>query len=757
MQPIQSTPSLSPESRQALLTALTEAGMKPEAVARFAQLMQVANPVQSGLLRSAPTTLQNSDKSLLIELAKRLAIKPADPLLLMRLSTALPIVQVQGQAQSLLQILPNQSLPNEIALLARLTPQQVSQPVDKALVQQLVADIAISNTQSIQVKATIATIYSDTVQLRVPANPRQDLLVPKVLLNSLRELKDSPEQLVGKSVVIEAKPTNGKWEIQLRLVSESPVNNIVSKAANSAEAANQSLVFARENPIVKSLIQAQLHQQGLRIERASELLPQSLTQLTAPVKEALQSASEALPVTLKASAHQLSARLLQPQPLLLDIAPGSALLSALPKVTPQTTPALAMSAAMMLKLPQTTLQVMTNPQTPAESQQGTQARNGKATSIPANQPTNQPQLTAGAAEHSLKPTSVNIPADKPLVSLLPAQSGIKTDIQQLIQTLQRFNAVNVEPTPANMADLTQTLKAIINQSAPESKQVLTNILLKLQTMNPLLEHNPVDVTPENDKPVTQPASPKTVATESLVSPQLLRQLFSSATWMQSTSVLTSPPAGQGMLSGLVQLFQIALLGKQVKSLDELERLLQQQPKASSGQGSPLQGIPVRLVRDVATADAQHNLLKQIKSLLSSHQQSKLSGTDQTLQGQDTFYYLLPAFQQQQKHTEILVKREPEQKSKERDSAQQQQWQLTMKLDVGELGQLLTKVKIVDTCIDLDIYTSNQILLEKVANTLPFLLKRFSQLGLEVGHHKAQLGKIPDSLATKPYQILETIA
>ena len=212
-----------------------------------------------------------------------------------------------------------------------------------------------------------------------------------------------------------------------------------------------------------------------------------------------------------------------------------------------------------------------------------------------------------------------------------------------------------------------------------------------------------------------------------------------------------------MLGGLVQLLQIALLGKQIKSQDEIERLFQQQTKTSTGQPQPLQSATARMVRDLANADNQHNVLKQLKSLLSTHQQSKLSSAEQTLQGQDTFYYLLPAFQQQQKQAEILIKREPEHQAQDNEANQQQRWQLTMKLDIGEFGELLTKVKILDKQIDLDIYTSNQNLLEKVANSLPFLLKRFKMLGLDVEHHKVQLGKIPDTLATKPYQILETMA
>ena len=81
----------------------------------------------------------------------------------------------------------------------------------------------------------------------------------------------------------------------------------------------------------------------------------------------------------------------------------------------------------------------------------------------------------------------------------------------------------------------------------------------------------------------------------------------------------------------------------------------------------------------------------------------------------------------------------------------------MKLDIGDQGELLTKAKIRDEQLYLDIYSSNQALLEKVGVTLPFLLKRLTQLGLTVEEHKLQLGKIPDTLATRPYQILETQA
>ena len=203
-----------------------------------------------------------------------------------------------------------------------------------------------------------------------------------------------------------------------------------------------------------------------------------------------------------------------------------------------------------------------------------------------------------------------------------------------------------------------------------------------------------------------------------------------------------------------------MLGRHYKTHEDIDQALNRQRTSAPNGNAPnslLGSITGRQVREFAQLDSQQNLLKQLKGLLAGHQNAKLGNMEQTLQGNDSFYYVLPGLLPQQKPAELLIRRERERQPEQQDNTTQTQWHLTMKLDIGEQGELLTKAKIRDEQLYLDIYSSNQALLEKVGVTLPFLLKRFTQLGLTVEEHKLQLGKIPDSLATRPYQILETQA
>ena len=228
--------------------------------------------------------------------------------------------------------------------------------------------------------------------------------------------------------------------------------------------------------------------------------------------------------------------------------------------------------------------------------------------------------------------------------------------------------------------------------------------------------------------------------------------------MQSPANLFNPPTGQSFLTGLLQVLQVSLLGRHVRQHADLEQLLTR-AKSAGGAGVTglLSSLSSRQIREFAQLDSQQNLLKQIKGLLAGHQSAKLANLDQAMQGQDSFYYVLPALQHNQQPSELLIRREHNPKEHKPQEGENTSWNLTMKLSIGDQGELLSKVKIKSQQLYLDIYTSNQSLLEKVGLTLPFLLKRFAQLGLDVQEHKVQLGKIPDTLASKPFQLLETRA
>ena len=81
------------------------------------------------------------------------------------------------------------------------------------------------------------------------------------------------------------------------------------------------------------------------------------------------------------------------------------------------------------------------------------------------------------------------------------------------------------------------------------------------------------------------------------------------------------------------------------SFDIPTRVMRQPLRTSTTKGnapnSLLGSITGRQVREFAQLDSQQNLLKQLKGLLAGHQSAKLGNMEQTLQGNDSFYYVLP--------------------------------------------------------------------------------------------------------------------
>ena len=127
--------------------------------------------------------------------------------------------------------------------------------------------------------------------------------------------------------------------------------------------------------------------------------------------------------------------------------------------------------------------------------------------------------------------------------------------------------------------------------------------------------------------------------------------------------------------------------------------------------------------------------------------------------QETFYYNLPsALGGTIKDIELLIKRE--ENDKENTSAEgksNKTWQLTMKLAVGDLGELLTKAKIRANTLEINFYASNDTVKIQVMNYLPLLRRKLDSLGIEVSKSQCQLGKIPDTLQQRPHHRFQTKA
>lgn len=245
----------------------------------------------------------------------------------------------------------------------------------------------------------------------------------------------------------------------------------------------------------------------------------------------------------------------------------------------------------------------------------------------------------------------------------------------------------------------------------------------------------------------------------------IKQVLSSPALGLSPVQLISPPATSGLLSGLLTFIQVSLAARlnrnQPNLSDKISQLLPTLLSDNNQSTSANSSSPVanKGLLELNQFEQKHQLLKEIGKLLADHQSNKVNNAERLLQGQDSFYYNLPtAFGGEFNNIELLIKREHEkQQSANQENNENKNWQLTMKLSVGEIGELLTKAKLKNAQVEIDFYASNTEVLHTVMNFLPLLKKRLVNLGIDLHKSQCQLGKIPDTLSQRPYHIFSAKA
>ncbi|MFT2091681.1 flagellar hook-length control protein FliK [Paraglaciecola sp. 2405UD69-4] len=239
--------------------------------------------------------------------------------------------------------------------------------------------------------------------------------------------------------------------------------------------------------------------------------------------------------------------------------------------------------------------------------------------------------------------------------------------------------------------------------------------------------------------------------------QNIRQLLTAPILNLSNTQLANPATNQGLFSGLITMLQISLSSRLVKGQNQRsEQIVEILNKvlSTSGKSTTSKGL-----QEFSQLEQKHQLIRGISRLMSAHQANKLASAEQQVQGQDTFYYNLPSMMAgSMKDVELLIKRESDQQNNEdKEQAEHKTWQLTMKLSVGEMGELLTKAKLRPDNIDINFYASNDQVKIQVMNYLPLLKRKLDTLGITVNKTACQLGKIPDTLAQRPYHVFQTQA
>ena len=366
------------------------------------------------------------------------------------------------------------------------------------------------------------------------------------------------------------------------------------------------------------------------------------------------------------------------------------------------------------------------------------------------------------------------PSNEQLSSTLKGTTSQAKDTINVDKLAEQSNLVKDNAGKSSLAALAQALSG---QAKGLSSSLLSNIIQQLTaSQNKSLGAPPTisDTSSPHANPnaIEGPASETLTADEEMKTSsrkvvadmneqslsQRLQQLISTQTLVTTPLSLTSPVNSSNFIQGLVALVQLALAGRAMQRQPSLKTQIDA-PDSVVSKTLANMGVtsqPSRVSQDINQLDGRQQLLAQLKTLLSSHQQNKIANVDSRIQGQDNFYYILPSLSQHHSPPELLIKREqggPNHKSVQ--AGQRSLWNITMKLDIGDSGQVLAKSKIDKNTITLDLYASSDEVLKRISDTLPYLKRRLTSLGLTVESTSYQRGHIPETLNSRPHQIFET--
>ena len=325
--------------------------------------------------------------------------------------------------------------------------------------------------------------------------------------------------------------------------------------------------------------------------------------------------------------------------------------------------------------------------------------------------------------------------------LLAETGSTNKALVSLLSSLHQLSASQpTTPTAGQARELGNQLLASLPTPAIAAKPAAGasgELASVLNTESGLLEETKAD---------TQPAVPIDKLKSLLLGPALAL----------TPQILTSPAPANSFVGALVSLLQITLAGRALTRHPELAKSTNL--VSADNTNSIDSRVTARTARDFATLDAQHDTIKQIKTLLANQQSARLGNAEARLQGQEQLYFILPVASHRPSPTEILIKREGHQQQENENNANtsNRTWNLTMKLDAGKNGQILAKTKISGASIELNLYTSTEGLLNTIRDTLPYLLRRLTAHGLDVAGSSVQRGQIPASLAEHHFHLFETL-
>lgn len=652
--------------------------------------------------------------------------------------------------------------------------QQVSQQLTQNLSQQM--QVTVSPAANNQLNLSLQTLPAAASSISLSPAQLQPVLsqwlqqFPQLLsatgnssaiINSSKPAAGLPSgQLTGQT------PAQGTQQTQ----SQTGANQTVTAASNAADAASTLTLPMQLQPKTGQLqlAGAALSSQLLLTLTAKELA--AFIQLSQPNRltagQAQQQSGSQQPVILTISFNKSSAGVqLSLQPAATANAPAltltaasqqqllQALLSQLPPVQLAIkTDAVKISVGQLsISMPPQLIAALTGSRTlnSAVNSVANQAGYSANNSLPnvAAASVSSPAHSAGSSPTTFTGNSV------PLLLQLQAPATKNGQWQLLLQVATQSKELTISPNQLDrpLSWQTASLKPdIATAAAARSNPLTSNSAVSMQPLAPEVKAQAWrNLLPLLSQPLMQPNSMPNL-------PAPLQQFFSQI--QQSLPDISKPLAGPAVAAQLHALLQFQPLQSQPNLQTAggtlalaLQLLL---GHLSQKQQAPANNTPAnRLNQLVSQLDAAQTgtALRQLASISSPLQQSQMATLDAQSQLQQ---WLLQLPLQQQGQTImpqlLLEQREADGKS---SGAQQKQWQLTMKFDLQQYGNLLAVAKLQDQDLQLQFYTDHNEALRLAQKFLPLLKDRCAAQGLTVSQAQCQLGKIPDSLLPRHNSLL----
>lgn len=152
------------------------------------------------------------------------------------------------------------------------------------------------------------------------------------------------------------------------------------------------------------------------------------------------------------------------------------------------------------------------------------------------------------------------------------------------------------------------------------------------------------------------------------------------------------------------------------------------------------------------------LLRQLSGHSSQLQSAQIANLEQQTtpaqtQRPEQLLIQLPLLQQgESRFTELAIS---EREADGSDSRSQQRcWQLTMKFDLAQQGEMLVQVRLIGKEVSLQFYADNEKTVQDTGQFLPLFKDRLTMQGLQVAEAGCQLGKIPEHLYQRGTSLLQ---